>query len=119
MEKDLSNYWRSKDTKTYLEAVSELNSVKSTELKMTKERKYGGTYIHPDLIIHFARWINPKFAVACDRFIRQKLQREEELLESIENNEWESVPNLEERKKELQLYAKNSIENKKKLFLHD
>jgi len=84
--KDLSNYWRSKDTTEYMEVISELNSVNITELKTTVQGKHGGTYIHPELVVHFARWISPKFAVACDRFVKSEFEktakiREETLIE--------------------------------------
>lgn len=32
-----------------------------------------GTYFHPDLVVLFARWINPDFAVWCDTIIKQIL----------------------------------------------
>ena len=32
-----------------------------------------GTFLHPDLAILFARWINPDFAVWCDAIIKQIL----------------------------------------------
>ncbi len=35
-------------------------------------------------------------------------KEEMELLESFENDEWESKDNLEERKQELQTYARNT-----------
>ena len=38
----------------------------------------------------------------------QLTQEEMELLESFENEEWESKANLEKRKKELQAYARNT-----------
>ncbi len=84
--KDLSNYWKSKDTEEYTLALSKFNSVDMTELKVTKQGKYGGTYIHPSLVVHFARWISPDFAVACDEFIKEEITktskiREETLIE--------------------------------------
>ena len=33
----------------------------------------GGTWLHPKLAIHFARWLDPKFAVWCDEQIEQLL----------------------------------------------
>ena len=45
-----------------------------------------------------------------------KLNNEEkEILESYEQDEWKSVPNLEERKKELKEYAKATIRKDKRL----
>jgi hypothetical protein len=71
--KDLSNYWKSQDTKKYIEVLQKVNSVESTELKVTQRGRYGGTYIHPDLVVHFARWISPEFAIACDKYIKSQL----------------------------------------------
>jgi len=94
--KDLSNYWRSKDTIEYMKVVSELNSVNSTELKKTVQGKYGGTYLHPELVVHFARWCNPRFAVECDRFIKAEMIKlhnikTEALLEQAEKEKQRAV----------------------------
>lgn len=77
-DKDLSNWLRSPET---IEYVQELNSVKSTELNspefgefvVTKQGRNGGTWIHPDLVVLFARWCNVRFAVWCDRQIKAML----------------------------------------------
>ena len=37
--------------------------------------KYGGTYIHNELVIVFLRWLNVDFAVQCDMYIKQKIQQ--------------------------------------------
>jgi len=71
--KDLSNYTRRKDFNDYIAAF---NSVNSTELELikTKEGKYGGTYIHSNLIVHFLRWLDVEFAVKCDMYIKKQIQ---------------------------------------------
>ncbi|KFC09048.1 phage protein [Trabulsiella guamensis ATCC 49490] len=33
----------------------------------------GGTWMHPELAVEFARWLSPKFARACDRHIKNLL----------------------------------------------
>jgi len=38
-----------------------------------------GTYFHPDLVVLFARWINPAFGVWCDVIIKQILTGEIEI----------------------------------------
>jgi hypothetical protein len=30
----------------------------------------GGTWLHPDLAVHFARWLDVRFSIWCDRQIR-------------------------------------------------
>lgn len=69
--KDLSNWVRSPET---IEYIQELNSVESTEFIITKKGRNGGTWIHPDLTVLFARWCSVKFAVWCDQYIKASLQ---------------------------------------------
>ena len=38
-------------------------------LKKTVKGKYGGTYLHRDIVIEVCRWINPRFAVELDQWI--------------------------------------------------
>ena len=86
--KDMSNYWKSVDTREYVDAIRELSSLDMTELKSTVigKGKEQGTYIHPSLVVHFARWANPKFAIECDNYIKDAITktakiREEALLD--------------------------------------
>jgi hypothetical protein len=86
--KDLQSYWRQQDTVAYMEVVAKSSSVLTTDLKKTiiGKGKNQGTYIHPDMIVHFARFISPKFAFECDRFIKSEFEktakiREETLIE--------------------------------------
>ena len=69
--KDLSNWVRSSET---IEYIQELKSVESTEFIITKKGRNGGTWIHPDLTVLFARWCSVKFAVWCDQYIKASLQ---------------------------------------------
>lgn len=42
----------------------------------TRRGKHGGTWLHPDLAVVFARWLNTRFAIWCDMFIRKILRGE-------------------------------------------
>ena len=64
-----------------MEELAKLNSVNITELKITKQGNNGGTYLHPELVVHFARWCSPKFAIECDRFIKHEMMRVSEIRE--------------------------------------
>lgn len=44
-------------------------------LRYSVKGKYGGTYLHSDLLIVFLRWLNPEFAVKCDLFIKHTIQK--------------------------------------------
>ncbi len=78
--KDLSNWRRNSETIVYIEAL--LRFVESTELKLSENElfivvigkgKKQGTWIHQKLIIAFARWLSPEFAVWCDMTIEEIL----------------------------------------------
>lgn len=39
-------------------------------------RKYGGTWMHNDLCIAFARWLSPMFAVQLDQWVKKRIRQE-------------------------------------------
>ena len=70
------DYLKSEQTQQYISALAENLSVRRkilTEENQIVIVKRGGseqgTWLHPKLAIHFARWLNPKFAVWCDEQI--------------------------------------------------
>ena len=74
------DYLKNEQTQQYITALAENLSVRRKIL--TKENqivivKRGGseqgTWLHPKLAIHFARWLDPKFAVWCDEQIEALL----------------------------------------------
>lgn len=78
--KQARDYLKTEQTQQYITALAEFLSVKTKIL--TKENqvvivKRGGseqgTWLHPKLAIHFARWLDPKFAVWCDEQIEALL----------------------------------------------
>lgn len=66
--KDISNFMRSPETKEYMKELS--RAVESTDLivKVPGNRYIPdrGTWAHPKLAVFFARWLDVRFAVACD-----------------------------------------------------
>lgn len=63
-------------TKEYITALdydTDPNTRKSGIWVKTKRGNNGGTWLHPDLAVQFARWIDVKFSIWCDRQIRQIL----------------------------------------------
>jgi len=74
------DYLKSEQNQQYISVLAENLSVRRKIL--TKENqivivKRGGieqgTWLHPKLAVHFARWLDPKFAVWCDEQIEQIL----------------------------------------------
>ena len=72
--KRLDKYFSNLETIQYMERLRVLTPTKMGELKLSKEGRYGGTYIHESLVIHFARWINIDFAIACDMFMKNTIK---------------------------------------------
>ena len=70
------------NTKGYLEYENAISKVlekqyfktDDKQLKYSIKGKYGGTYLHNDLVIVFLRWLNVEFAVQCDMYIKQQIQ---------------------------------------------
>lgn len=78
--KRVDNWLRLGETQEYIEAlggilnpsdVRDSNTGKSRIWIKTKRGNNGGTWLHPDLAVVFARWLDIRFAIWCDREIRQ------------------------------------------------
>lgn len=76
----LAHEWfRLPSTQEYIDALGrDLNTGESLILPpdfwvRTRRGKGGGTWIHPELVVMFARWLDIRFAIWCDRQIRALL----------------------------------------------
>ncbi|MCZ4057802.1 KilA-N domain-containing protein [Pantoea sp. LMR881] len=75
------DWLRLDSTKDYAREIGEELEISATNdkgeishlLVDVRSGRKGGTWIHPELIIEFARWLSPKFARACDRHIKNLL----------------------------------------------
>ena len=70
------DFWKQKQNKEYLQALITLNGGNKNSYVFTKNGKYGGTWLHKDLALQFARWLNSIFAVRLDYWIRKRIQKE-------------------------------------------
>lgn len=78
--KRVPDFIKTEQNQEYINALAEHIS-KTTKVVLDKNQlvivKHGGnnrgTWLHPKLAIHFARWLDPKFAVWCDEQIEQIL----------------------------------------------
>lgn len=82
--KHLSGFMKSKYFKEYLNSYCKYHKVERDHViqivkgnfsksDQTKRSITQGTFLHPDLAVLFARWINPDFAVWADDIIKQIL----------------------------------------------
>lgn len=72
----VDKYLGNDETREYVAVLMEMsNTPKKGDLIRTRRGSAGGTWLHPDLAVHFARWLDLRFAVWCDRQIREILSR--------------------------------------------
>jgi len=76
----LNEFFNSKSFLEYEKAVFKVTKnrdFKTEEkgLKFSIKGKYGGTYLHSDLVIVFLRWLDVEFAVMCDMYIKEQIQQ--------------------------------------------
>lgn len=55
-----------------IDAFNSKGEISPLLIRIEKGR-YGGSWIHPELVIEFGRWLSPKFGRACDRHIKNML----------------------------------------------
>ena len=68
-------FFNSNGFNEYIEAYS--NVTDNSDVKLIEKRggRYGGTYIHSNILMPVLRYLSPEFAVKCDLYIRQKIQQ--------------------------------------------
>lgn len=72
--KKMNNFLRNQTTKERIEALSRIEGIPVSEILVVQKagNKYNqGTWMHEDLAIEFARWLDPDFGVWCNRKIRE------------------------------------------------
>jgi len=76
--KDVNEWKRLPSSIAYIESVSRLGKIPERELIIVRkggnDKNAQGTWIHKKLIIVFARWLSPDFAVWCDSIIEEILE---------------------------------------------
>jgi len=73
-KKDVREWLKNKETKEYIKVLNEGN-YPQLKAVFAKKGRYGGTYLHSDLSIFFFRWLDIKFAVQCDMYIKETIQQ--------------------------------------------
>ncbi len=71
-------FWlRTKQAKDYIQALTDVHICTSADLlTVTKGGDAGqGTWMHEDLALEFARWLNPKFGIWCNLKVKELLKK--------------------------------------------
>ncbi|EJF06814.1 prophage antirepressor [Thiovulum sp. ES] len=85
--KRVDKWKENSNTIEYLEALSNYPEKGELNYIISKEGRYGGTWIHKKLIISFSRWLDAKFSVWCDEVIEEILSTGSYSLQK-EKNVW-------------------------------
>lgn len=68
-------FWlRNQSTKEFLTTLSEVRNLTSAELLRVTYGNNGGTWMHEDVAMEFARWLSPAFAIWTNDRIKELLQ---------------------------------------------
>lgn len=67
------DFLKLQQTKEFLQELSEVKKITSTELVQVTHGNNGGTWMHEDVALEFARWLSPKFAIWCNDRIKELL----------------------------------------------
>lgn len=74
----LDNFLASAAFTEYAAVVAKENSLNFSDLKTTRRGNGGGTFLHPELAVVFARWISPAFAYWCDKQVATLIRHAQE-----------------------------------------
>lgn len=71
------DWLRNKETQEYMDALGATLTTEEDQLVIVRQGgapNEQGTWLHPKLVVAFARWLHPKFAVWCDMQVEEILR---------------------------------------------
>lgn len=85
------DYLQNQNTQDFITELSKVrNSTLADLVKVTKGGNNPGTWMHEDVALEFARWLNPAFAIWCNDRIKELMKygftASEQTLENLANN---------------------------------
>lgn len=69
--KSPKDFLKTEQTKQYIIALSEVKKILSSDLVKVVYGDNGGTWMHEDVALEFARWLSPAFAIWCNDRIKE------------------------------------------------
>lgn len=73
--KSATHWLRNQSTKDFIDEYAALRNRNPLDLVQTVNGDNGGTWMHEDVAMEFARWLSPKFAIWCNDRIRELLTK--------------------------------------------
>lgn len=72
-EKSATHWLRNQSTQEFITTYAELRNCNSSDLVQVTYGDNGGTWMHEDVALEFARWLSPAFAIWCNDRIKELL----------------------------------------------
>lgn len=69
--KSPKDFLKTEQTKAYIGTLSEVKKILSSDLVRVIYGDNGGTWMHEDVAMEFARWLSPAFAIWCNDRIKE------------------------------------------------
>jgi phage antirepressor YoqD-like protein len=71
--KSPTDWLKTRSAKQFVKELGELKNINSVDLVKVTYGDNGGTWMHEDVALEFARWLAPKFAIWCNDRIKELL----------------------------------------------
>ena len=116
--KQPSDWTKTKSAQDFIDSLSAVRKIFRTDLvQVLQGGKMQGTWMHEDVALEFARWLNPSFAIWCNDRIKELLKygmtATQPTLETMVNNPDLVIGLAQKLKEEREHKAKLQSENDK------
>jgi hypothetical protein len=112
-----NHYIDSNSTKEFLKELSSDTGFQVShlvEVKRGGKSNLQGTWVHPQVAIHLAQWLSPKFAVAVSKWVFRFMTGDLSLINEIKHNNKAMEEKLNESIKDLEK-SRTELEKQKKI----
>lgn len=89
--KSVKDWLKTQSAQVFIAALGEVKNILSSELVEVIYGNNGGTWMHEDVALEFARWLSPKFAIWCNDRIKELLTARQQPVEVVTEIEAEAV----------------------------
>ena len=119
--KRASHWLNNQQTKEFINALSGVRNLTPSELVQVTNGDNGGTWMHEDVALEFARWLSPAFAIWCNDRIKELIATGVTTVSSDDETITNAMLILQKRldasKQQLQI-AQGTIEHQEKEIKH-
>jgi hypothetical protein len=118
-----ADWYRQKSTKEFLKALESDMGIPISQLVVVIKGNYGngikqGTWLHEDVALEFARWLNPIFAIWCNKRIKEIIINGYSVINSNRESFEKAYTGIQQKLIESNneiIYLKNTLDTQKDL----